>query len=143
MERTVPEAIRLKQEAAIRAQAAKLAAALGPIQKSLHGSLHLIVPGQPNLEYSAGAGHVQVDDGELRQLAPVAENIVLLDLARTASPMPGCNRSLRCRTFPALRFKKPIPAMRCCNGWEISPLSKCSISTVLTPRTKDSDTSHR
>jgi hypothetical protein len=83
MERTVPEAIRQKQEAALHAQAAKLAAALGPLQNSLHGSLRLIVPGVPNLEYSAGAAHAQVDDGELRQLGPVAENIVLLDLART------------------------------------------------------------
>jgi uncharacterized membrane protein len=83
MERTVPEAIRQKQEATLHAQAATLAALLGPMQKSLHGSLRLIVPGEPNLEYSAGVGHAQVDDGELRQLGPVAENIVLLDLART------------------------------------------------------------
>jgi uncharacterized membrane protein len=83
MERAVPEAIRQKQEAAMRAQAAELAKALGPIRKGLHGSLRLIVPGEPNLEYSAGAGHALVDDAEVRRLEPVAGNIVLLDLGRT------------------------------------------------------------
>ncbi len=83
MERTVPEAIRQKQEAALHAQAAKLAAALGPLRQSLRGSLRLIVPGEPNLEYSAGADYAKVDDAQLRQLEPVGENILLLDLART------------------------------------------------------------
>jgi len=83
MERAVPEAIRQKEEAAERAQAEKVVAALGPLQKGLRGSLRLIVPGEPNLEYDAGADHAQVDDAQLRKLEPLGENMVLLDLSRT------------------------------------------------------------
>jgi hypothetical protein len=83
MEHAVPEAIRRKQEAAERAQAAAVAAALGPLKKNLHGSLRLIVPSEPNLEFSANPDNREVVDSDLRQLETVGPNLILLDVARS------------------------------------------------------------
>ena len=76
MERAVPEAVRQKQEAAERLQAAQVAAAMAPLRKSMPGALDLIVPGQPGIEYSAASAPASVGDAQLRQLEPLGANHV-------------------------------------------------------------------
>ena len=84
MDRNVPEEIRVKQEAAKHAEVAKLAETLVALQKRLPGtSLRAVAPGETDLEFSPGLEPATFGDAQLRELAPVAGNLTLLDLRRT------------------------------------------------------------
>jgi uncharacterized membrane protein len=83
MERNVPPAQREKQDAARREKVARLAAAVAGLQKRLPGTLRAVAPGEPDLEFSAAVDPGHFGDAQLRDLATVGDNLVLLDLSRT------------------------------------------------------------
>ena len=114
MERDVPEAVRKKREAEKPGGSGRSwPVLLGPLRKSLPGSLRLIVPGQPLLEYSAGAAHPRSGDAELKQLEAVGAYIGLLDLARTAITDEGPSIGGEdAQARPAWKFRKPTRGMR-------------------------------
>jgi hypothetical protein len=130
MERTVPEAVREKQEAAERAQAAQVAATMAPLKTTLPGSLRMIVPGEPGLEYSAAADYAKVSDPQLRQLEPLGAHILLLDLSRThisdsglqsLAKMPNITRLQIQETNtgdPGLQWVAMVPALEVLNIYD-------------------------
>ena len=101
MERNVPPAVREKQEAARREEVARLAGAVTGLQKRLPGTLRAVTPGETDLEFSATLDPGHFGDAQLRDLASVGGNLVLLDLSRTKvtdaglaalAKMPGLRR---------------------------------------------------
>jgi len=70
-------------EANTRAEAQSLEAALATLRSSLPGRLACVVPGKPDLEYAPGHNFAAVSDAQLKALAPVAANVVSLDLQQT------------------------------------------------------------
>ena len=101
MERNVPPAIREKQDAAKREKVARLAGAVTGLQKRVPGTLRAVAPGETDLEFSSAVDPGRFGDEQLRDLASVGENLVLLDLSRTnvtdaglaaLTKMPGLRR---------------------------------------------------
>lgn len=85
LNRNVPEAVRVKQETAKRAKVAALAATLATLQKRLPGTmLRAVAPGETDLEFAPGADPAHFGDTQLRELTAVGEDVILLDLRRTA-----------------------------------------------------------
>ena len=83
MDRNVPAAIREKQEAAKRAEVAQLAGVVAGLQKRVPGSLRALAPGETALEFSAALDPGRFGDAQLRELAAVAPDLVVLDLRGT------------------------------------------------------------
>ncbi len=56
---------------------------LPPLPKGIPGRLDAILASGPDLEYSAGYHFAEVNDAQFNKLAPVADHIIWLDLARS------------------------------------------------------------
>lgn len=84
LERRVPEAVRQQLEQAKRDRAAQIEQRLAAVRAQLPGRLKAVVPGQPDLEYSAGVQAGAVKDEHLRLLAAFGADVVELDLKRAA-----------------------------------------------------------
>ena len=89
MNRNVPEAVRAKQEAAMHEKIARLETVVAGLQKRVPGSLHAVAPGTTDLEFSAALDPAHFGDAQLSELAAVADDLVLLDLRRTAVTNTG------------------------------------------------------
>ena len=83
MGRNVPEEIRKKQETEKQQRVAQLAPVVAALQKQVPGYLRAIAPGDTALEFSANPYPERFGDDQLRALAPVAADIVILNLRRT------------------------------------------------------------
>ncbi len=70
-------------ESKTKAAAAALESTLASLRKSLPGRLACVVPGKPDLAYTAGIHAAEVGDPELAALAPVAANVVTLELQQS------------------------------------------------------------
>ena len=84
MDRNVPEAIRAKREAEKHARVVRLAGVVSGLQKRVPGTLRAVAPDDTDLEFSASVDPSRFGDGQLRELAAVGDNLVALDLRRTA-----------------------------------------------------------
>lgn len=74
---------RKSQEAMLAAETETLEKNLTTLRANLPGRLSCVVPGKPELEYAPGINPASVSDKQLEALAPVASNVVSLDLQQT------------------------------------------------------------
>lgn len=84
LERRVPDEVRQRLEQAKRARAQQIETRLAAVRAQLPGRLKAVVPGEPDLAYSAGAQAQSVKDEQVRLLATFGRDLVELDLQHTA-----------------------------------------------------------
>lgn len=82
--RAIPEAERRTLEELQRSQAAEYEATLATVRAAVPGSLRPILPGERDLEYSAAVAGAAFGDAELEKLSATGQDLVWLDLSRTA-----------------------------------------------------------
>ncbi len=106
MDRATPEPIREKLDAARREKAQQQQALLTELRKKVPGLIRPLVPGQPELDYSAGMSFADFGDEQLRELAVVGENLVQLDLARTKITDAGLQALAKMPNLAHLELEK-------------------------------------
>jgi len=83
-ERLLPEPERRATLELQQRMAAELEAALAEVRAAVPGSLRPVTPGERELEFTAAIAGPSFGDAELQKLEPVADDLVWLDLSRTA-----------------------------------------------------------